>query len=111
MLTAVGAQVRKQDQALAYYTEKLRFEVRQDVPMGVDQRWLEAAPASALTRILLYKATPDQPRADSYEAAQTRIGPSTGMALEVDDIVATFTALHEHGVTVVEEPAEQTYGW
>jgi lactoylglutathione lyase len=114
MLTAVGAitvQVRNQDQALAYYTEKLGFEVRQDVPMGADQRWLEVAPAGAQTRILLYKATPDQPGADSYEAAQARIGTSTGMVLEVDDIVATFTALHEHGVTVVEEPAEQSYGW
>jgi catechol 2,3-dioxygenase-like lactoylglutathione lyase family enzyme len=110
MLTAVGAQVRKRDQALAYYTGKLGFEVRQDVPMGADQRWLEVAPAGAQTRILLYKATPDQPGADSYEAAQARIGPSTGMALEVDDIVATFAALREHGITVVDEPTEQPYG-
>src|SRR5215831_4439692 len=91
MLTRVGTitvQVRDQDQALAYYTEKLGFETRMDVPMGPEQRWIEVAPAGAQTRILLYKATPDQPGADSYEAAKARIGPSPGMVLEVDDIAA-----------------------
>src|SRR5690242_16665210 len=71
MLTRVGTitvQVSDQDQALAYYTEKLGFETRMDVPMGPEQRWIEVAPTGAQTRILLYKATPDQPGADSYEA-------------------------------------------
>jgi lactoylglutathione lyase len=114
MLTSVGTitvQVRDQDQALAYYTEKLGFEVRQDVPMGPDQRWLEVAPSGAQTRILLYKATPEQPGADSYEDAQSRIGTSTGMVLEVDDIVATFAGLREREVTIIEEPAQQPFGW
>jgi lactoylglutathione lyase len=114
MLTSVGTitvQVRDQDQALAYYTEKLGFEVRQDVPMGPDQRWLEVAPAGAQTRILLYKATPEQPGADSYEGAQSRIGTSTGMVLEVDDMVATFAGLREREVTIIEEPAQQPFGW
>src|SRR5262245_17634750 len=56
MLTRVGTitvQVRDQDQALAYYTEKLGFEPRMDVPMGPDQRWVEVAPVGAQTRILL----------------------------------------------------------
>jgi uncharacterized glyoxalase superfamily protein PhnB len=114
MLTRVGTitvQVSDQDQALAYYTEKLGFEVRQDIPMGPEQRWIEVAPAGAQTRVLLYKATPDQPGADSYEAAQARVGTSTGMVLDVDDIVATFTQLRERGVTIVEEPSQQSYGW
>jgi len=114
MLTSVGTitvQVRDQDQALAYYTEKLGFEVRQDVPMGPDQRWLEVAPAGAQTRILLYRATPEQPGADSYEDAQSRIGTSTGMVLDVEDIVATFAGLREREVTIIEEPAQQPFGW
>jgi lactoylglutathione lyase len=114
MLTSVGTitvQVRDQGQALAYYTEKLGFEVRQDVPMGPDQRWLEVAPAGAQTRILLYKATAEQPGADSYEDAQSRIGTSTGMVLDVEDIVATFAELCERGVTIIEGPAQQPFGW
>jgi predicted enzyme related to lactoylglutathione lyase len=33
------------------------------------------------------------------------------MVLDVDDIVTTFTQLRERGVTIVEEPSQQPYGW
>jgi predicted enzyme related to lactoylglutathione lyase len=114
MLTGVGTitvQVRDQDAALKFYTEKLGWEVRTDIPMGPDQRWLEVAPAGAHTRILLYKATPEQPGAESYEAALAQIGHSTGLVLEVEDIMGTFATLKERGVTIVDEAVEQPYGW
>lgn len=114
MLTRVGTitvQVTDQDAALAFYTEKLGFEKRADMPMGPDQRWIEVAPRGAETRILLYKATPDQPGSDSYEAAQAKIGKDTGMVLEVDNIEATFATLKANGVRIVDEPAEQPWGW
>ena len=114
MLTQVGTitvQVTDQDKALEFYTQKLGFEKRSDQPMGPGQRWIEVAPPGAQTRILLYKATPEMPGAESYEAAQASIGKSTGMVLEVDDIVATFAALKANGVRIEEEPAQQPYGW
>ena len=114
MLTMVGTitvHVTDQDKALAFYTEKLGFEKRADMPMGPDQRWLEVAPAGAQTRILLYKPTPDAPGADSYEVAKAKIGTSTGMVLEVDDIVATFEDLKGKGVTIIDEAARQPWGW
>jgi predicted enzyme related to lactoylglutathione lyase len=114
MLTGVGTitvQVRDQDAALKFYTEKLGWEVRLDMPMGPDQRWLEVAPAGAHTRILLYKATTDQPGAESYEAALAQIGHSTGLVLEVEDIEATFATLKERGVPIVDEASQQSYGW
>lgn len=114
MLTMVGTitvHVRDQDQALAFYTDKLHFETRTDMPMGPDQRWIEVAPPGAQTRILLYKPTPDAPGADSYDVAQAKIGTSTGMVLEVDDIVATFADLDAHGVPILEAPQQQPWGW
>ena len=114
MLTGVGTitvQVRDQDEALRFYTEKLGWEVRADMPMGPGQRWLEVAPAGAHTRILLYKATPEQPGAESFEAALAQIGHSTGLVLEVEDIVGTFATLKERGVTIVDEVTQQPYGW
>ena len=114
MLTMVGTitvHVTDQDKALAFYTEKLGFETRADMPMGPDQRWLEVAPAGAQTRILLYKPTPDAPGADSYEVAKAKIGTSTGMVFEVDDIVATFEDLKGKGVTIIDEAARQPWGW
>jgi len=114
MLTNIGTitvQVTDQDKALAFYTQKLGFEVRSDQPMGPGQRWIEVAPPGAQTRILLYKATAEAPGADSYEAAQASIGKSTGMVLEVDDIVTTFAQLKANGVTIMEEPQQQPWGW
>jgi lactoylglutathione lyase len=114
MLTMVGTitvHVSDQDQALAFYTEKLHFEKRTDMPMGPDQRWIEVAPPGAQTRILLYKPTPEAPGADSYEAARAKIGTSTGMVLEVDDIVATFDDIKANGVRIIEEPKQQPWGW
>ncbi len=114
MLTNIGTitvQVSDQDAALAFYTEKLGFETRTDQPMGPGQRWIEVAPPGAQSRILLYKATPEAPGADSFEAAQDSIGKSTRMVLEVDDIVATFAQLKANGVPIVEEPQQQPWGW
>ena len=114
MLTNIGTitvHVSDQDAALAFYTEKLGFETRSDQPMGPDQRWLEVAPPGAHTRILLYKATPDAPGSDSFEAAQASIGKDTGMVLEVDDIEATFAALKANGVPIIEGPTQQPFGW
>jgi lactoylglutathione lyase len=114
MLTNVGTitvHVTDQDKALAFYTEKLGFEARTDMPMGPDQRWIEVAPPGAQTRILLYKPTPEAPGADSYEVAKAKIGKNTGMVLEVDDIEATFAELKAKGVTIIDEATQQPWGW
>lgn len=114
MLTNIGTitvHVTDQNAALEFYTKKLGFEVRSDQPMGPDQRWIEVAPPGAHTRILLYKATPEAPGADSFEAAQASIGKSTGMVLEVDDIEATFATLKANGVPIIDEPSKQPFGW
>jgi predicted enzyme related to lactoylglutathione lyase len=114
MLTKIGTitvQISDQEKALAFYTEKLGFEVRADMPMGSSQRWLEVAPPGAQTRILLYKATPEMPGASSYEAALAQIGKPTPMVLEVDDIVGTFAQLKEKGVKIIDEPKQMPYGW
>ncbi len=114
MLTRIGTitvQVTDQDKALDYYVSKLGFEKRSDQPMGPGQRWIEVAPPGAETRILLYKASREQPGADSYQAAQAKIGKDTGMVLETDDIKATFDQLKSRGVKIVDGPTQQPYGW
>ncbi|WP_354702376.1 hypothetical protein DSM112329_02734 [Paraconexibacter sp. AEG42_29] len=47
--------VTDQDAALAFYTEKLGFEVRGDVPFGEhgEYRWLEVAPPGSTARLAL----------------------------------------------------------
>ncbi len=47
--------VADQDAALAFYTEKLGFEVRSDVRFGElgENRWLEVAPPGSVARLAL----------------------------------------------------------
>lgn len=114
MLTGVGTitvHVTDQDKALEFYTKKLGFEKRADNPMGPGQRWIEVAPAGAHTRILLYRPTKEAPGAASYEDAMGRIGKPTPIVLETDDIEKTFAELRANGVTIVDGPKKQPYGW
>ncbi|MGB8830499.1 MAG: VOC family protein [Dehalococcoidales bacterium] len=114
MLTKIGTitvQVTDQDQALEFYTQKLGFKKRTDQPMGPNQRWIEVAPPGAETRILLYKATKGMPGAPYYRAALAKIGKSTGMVFETDNIIETFASLKSQGVSIIDEPKKQPYGW
>ena len=45
--------VSDQDQALAFYVEKLGFEKRADIPFGKGDRWVEVAPPGADTTLAL----------------------------------------------------------
>ena len=55
--------VADQDAALAFYTEKLGYEVRSDMPFGENQemRWLEVAPPGSNARLALNPPMMDEP--------------------------------------------------
>ncbi len=55
--------VSDQDAALAFYTQKLGFEVRADTPFGEhgEMRWLEVAPPGSTARLALNPPMADQP--------------------------------------------------
>jgi predicted enzyme related to lactoylglutathione lyase len=55
--------VADQDAALAFYTEKLGFEVRSDVRFGEngDYRWVEVAPPGSKARLALNPPMNSQP--------------------------------------------------
>jgi catechol 2,3-dioxygenase-like lactoylglutathione lyase family enzyme len=84
--------VSDQDAALAFYTGKLGFEKRLDVPFGNGDRWVEVAPAGAATTLAIVK-----PRPDESTGVETRI------ALSSSDIDADHAELKARGVDVDDE--------
>ncbi len=69
-VTAIGVvmfTVADQDAALAFYTEKLGFEVRGDSRFGEhgEMRWLEVAPPGSSARLALNPPMSDQPGGSS----------------------------------------------
>jgi catechol 2,3-dioxygenase-like lactoylglutathione lyase family enzyme len=81
--------VTDQDAAITFYTEKLGFEKRTDMPFGKGDRWVEVAPPGAATTIALV-----QPREGETAGIEART------ALDSKDIDADHAALREHGVDV-----------
>ena len=82
--------VNDQDAALRFYTEKLGLETRVDVPFGDGNRWIEVAPAGAVTTIALAPPAP----------GATAGGRETGITLVTIDVDAFHAQLAERGVDV-----------
>lgn len=102
-IQTVGVYVRDQDAAVDFYTNKLGFEVREDIPAGEGARWIEVAPPGAQTTLCL---TPLQ-----FEtASEDKIGVYTGMSFAVEDIKAMHAELADRGVKFKNEPALMPYG-
>jgi predicted enzyme related to lactoylglutathione lyase len=108
--------VHDQDEALAFYTHKLGWEVRSDVTMAEmgNFRWLTVAPAGQPDIEVVLMAIPGSPVMDDATADQVRTLMSKGFAgtvfLTTDDVYADVEALKARGVEFSEEPEERPYG-
>jgi uncharacterized glyoxalase superfamily protein PhnB len=108
--------VHDQDQALAFYTQKLGMEVRSDVtlPELGDFRWLTVSPPGQEDVAITLMAIPGPPVMDSATADQVRELMGKGFAgtvfLTTDDCRASYEELKSRGVEFTEPPEERPYG-
>jgi predicted enzyme related to lactoylglutathione lyase len=105
--------VLDQDEAKTFYTEKLGFEVRDDVRMD-DFRWLTVGPKTQPELRIVLMPIGSGPTADEQDAERLRELVSKGVlgagVLRTDNCQATFEELSARGVNFVMEPAERPYG-
>jgi catechol 2,3-dioxygenase-like lactoylglutathione lyase family enzyme len=108
--------VHDQDDALAFYTQKLGMEVRADltVPEFGDFRWLTVGPAGQPDVSIALMAIPGPPVMDADTHSQVESVMAKGFAgavfLTTDDVKAAFEDLKARGVEFTEEPHDQPYG-
>ena len=108
--------VHDQDEALAFYTQKLGMEVRADVtiPEYGDFRWLTVAPPNQDDVAIVLMAIPGPPVMDPETADQVRALTAKGFAgtvfLTTDDCQASYEELKGRGVEFTETPEERPYG-
>lgn len=81
--------VNDQDKALEFYTEKLGFEKRADIPYGDGERWVEVAPEGGATTIALVPPREGEPT-----------GIHTRVAFTTADVDADHASLGARGVEV-----------
>lgn len=105
----IGLYVRDQDEALAFYVDKLGFQVHADVRNG-DFRWLTVQhPEQPSFQLGLF--VPGPPIHDPATARSLRElvakGAMPPLVLVVDDCRATHQRLLELGVEFTQEPIER----
>jgi predicted enzyme related to lactoylglutathione lyase len=118
MIRIANAQlwVHDQDEALAFYTQKLGMEVRADVTLAEmgNFRWLTVGPAGQDGVAIVLMAIPGPPVMDPETAEEVRSLVAKGFAgtifLTTDDCRAAYQELTGRGVEFVEQPEERPYG-
>jgi predicted enzyme related to lactoylglutathione lyase len=118
MMRIANAQlwVHDQDEALAFYTQKLGMEVRADVTLAEmgDFRWLTVGPVGQEDVSIVLMAIPGQPVLNDETADQIRSLMAKGFAgtvfLTTDDCQASYEELKARGVEFSEAPEERPYG-
>jgi catechol 2,3-dioxygenase-like lactoylglutathione lyase family enzyme len=105
-VSVVGVYVRDQDEALAFYTEKLGFRVHTDAKNG-NYRWLTVQyPEQPSFQLGLF--VPESPMLDAGSAEMLRAlvakGAMPALILEVEDVCATYDRMKARGVEFTQEP-------
>lgn len=115
-LTTTQVWVHDQDEALAFYTDKLGLELREDVtvPELGNFRWLTVGVPGQEDVAITLMAIPGPPvfDAETQDAIKTLVakGVASGLFFATDDIQATYEELKGRGVEFTQEPTEQPYG-
>jgi catechol 2,3-dioxygenase-like lactoylglutathione lyase family enzyme len=115
-LTHVNVWVHDQDEALAFYTEKLGMELRDDVTVAEmgNFRWLTVGLPGQSDVALTLMAVPGPPVFDAETRAQLMAlvakGAAGGLFISTDDCQASYEELKGRGVEFQEEPKQQPYG-
>jgi catechol 2,3-dioxygenase-like lactoylglutathione lyase family enzyme len=115
-LTHVNVWVHDQDEALAFYTEKLGMEVRDDVTLAEmgGFRWLTVGPPGQPDVALALMTVPGPPVFDVDTADQLKTlmakGAAGGLFFSTDDCQGSYEELQGRGVEFSEEPSERPYG-
>jgi catechol 2,3-dioxygenase-like lactoylglutathione lyase family enzyme len=108
--------VHDQDEARAFYTQKLGMEVRSDVtvPELGNFRWLTVGPVGQPDIAIALMAIPGPPVFEPETAEQVRSLMSKGAAgtvfLTSDDVRGEYKELSARGVEFTEPPEERPYG-
>ena len=108
--------VHNQDEALAFYTQKVGMEIKSDVtvPELGNFRWLTVGPPGQDEVSIVLMAIPGPPVFEAETVAQIEAVMAKGVAgtvfLTTDDCRADYEALKGRGVEFVEAPEERPYG-
>ena len=105
-VSKVVIDVEDQERAKEFWTEKMGFELVQDVPYG-NERWLEVrSPDGAVNLVLDLRV---REAGERQEAPDTL--PNSNVMFRCDDLRETYEELRALGVEFPQPPVKQPFGW
>jgi catechol 2,3-dioxygenase-like lactoylglutathione lyase family enzyme len=109
-LEQVALIVHDYDTAIAFFVNKLGFELVEDSPAltssGRPKRWVVVRPPGAATGLLLVQADGER----QARAAGNQFAGRVGLFLRVDDFGEAYDRMRSNGVEFVAEPRTEPYG-
>lgn len=99
--------VKDYDEAIQFYTQKLGFELLQDVQLNADKRWVLVAPLhSKGLALLLAKAVNER----QVKSIGNQTGGRVSFFLHTDDFWRDYKNMTTNGVVFRDKPREEVYG-
>ena len=112
-LSFIALWVRDQDEAAAFFTEKLGFQIRDDRTLEeIGYRWLTVGPPENPDFALALNVPGPPFDAHKVEAVKTLMtdGMLGGLFFATDDVQATYEQLKGRGAEIEQAPTQQPYG-
>jgi len=106
MLTMTALLVREYDEAIAFFTQALRFRLLQDEQREADKRWVVVTPQDGGAGLLLARAV----TAEQQARVGDQTGGRVGWFLESSDFWSDYRHMQAHGVRFTEQPRSEPYG-
>ncbi len=99
--------VKEYDEAIAFYTQKLGFELLENTQLSDSKRWVVVRPKNSLgCGILLAKAASKK----QQSAVGNQAGGRVLLFLHTDDFNRDYDRMMANGVSFTEMPRTETYG-
>ena len=106
-LAHIALLVEDYDDAITFYTKKLKFDLIEDTKLSETKRWVIIKPkGNCGSSLLLAKST--------NKEQKSRIGNQTGgrvfLFLHTDNFDRDYDNLLKHNITIVRTPSNEEYG-
>lgn len=106
-IALVAITVRDYDEAIAFYTRALGFDLLEDTDLGEGKRWVRVRPSGGEgAAFLLARATTHE----QVASIGNQTGGRVGFFLHTDDLERDHAAMTARGVTFVRPPTDHPYG-
>lgn len=98
--------VKDYDEAIAFYTQKLHFDLIEDTVLSETKRWVVVAPKNSQCRLLLAKSANDE----QLKSVGNQTGGRVFLFLNTDNLERERQNLINNKVNIIREPKQENYG-